>query len=62
MSGSELLEKGEVTEAETAAQRHTNRTSSRNGEISRIDAMAEAPGVTMETFAHLDEKKILRKV
>lgn len=31
-------------------------------EVERIDAAATAPGVTMESFAHLDEKKILRKV
>lgn len=32
------------------------------GEIARIDALATAPGVTMASFAHLDEKKILRKM
>lgn len=31
-------------------------------EIDRIDAVATAPGTTFESFAHLDEKKILRKV
>ncbi|KAF2821798.1 MFS general substrate transporter [Ophiobolus disseminans] len=31
-------------------------------EIARIDALATAPGVTMASFAHLDEKKILRKM
>lgn len=31
-------------------------------EVARIDKMALAPGVTAETFAHLDEKKILRKM
>lgn len=31
-------------------------------EIDRIDAVAAAPGTTFESFAHLDEKKILRKV
>ncbi|ORY18237.1 major facilitator superfamily domain-containing protein [Clohesyomyces aquaticus] len=31
-------------------------------EIRRIDALATAPGVTMASFAHLDEKKILRKM
>jgi len=39
-----------------------NRRSSRVGEIERIDAIALAPETTMETFAHLDEKKILRKM
>lgn len=31
-------------------------------EIARIDKLATAPGVTLESFAHLDEKKILRKM
>ena len=31
-------------------------------ELDRIDALATAPGTTFESFAHLDEKKILRKV
>ncbi|KAF3764268.1 MFS general substrate transporter [Cryphonectria parasitica EP155] len=31
-------------------------------EIERIDAMALAPGTTMASFSHLDEKKILRKM
>lgn len=31
-------------------------------EIARIDRLATAPGVTLESFAHLDEKKILRKM
>ncbi|KAF2464318.1 MFS general substrate transporter [Lindgomyces ingoldianus] len=31
-------------------------------EVARIDALATAPGVTMASFAHLDEKKILRKM
>lgn len=31
-------------------------------EVDRIDSVATAPGVTYESFAHLDEKKILRKV
>ncbi|KAF2647945.1 MFS general substrate transporter [Lophiostoma macrostomum CBS 122681] len=31
-------------------------------EIARIDALATSPGVTMASFAHLDEKKILRKM
>lgn len=36
--------------------------SRRSREQARIDALALAPGVTRETFAHLDEKKILRKM
>jgi hypothetical protein len=31
-------------------------------EKERIDALATSPGVTMASFAHLDEKKILRKM
>lgn len=31
-------------------------------EIARIEKLATAPGVTLESFAHLDEKKILRKM
>lgn len=31
-------------------------------EIARIDKLATAPGVTAASFAHLDEKKILRKM
>lgn len=31
-------------------------------EVARIDALATAPGVSMASFAHLDEKKILRKM
>jgi hypothetical protein len=31
-------------------------------EKERIDKLATAPGVTLESFAHLDEKKILRKM
>lgn len=31
-------------------------------EKKRIDKLATAPGVTLESFAHLDEKKILRKM
>jgi hypothetical protein len=30
--------------------------------VARIDKLATAPGVTLESFAHLDEKKILRKM
>ncbi|KAF1931667.1 MFS general substrate transporter [Didymella exigua CBS 183.55] len=35
---------------------------SKEEEIERIDKLATAPGVTLESFAHLDEKKILRKM
>ncbi len=35
---------------------------SKYAEKERIDALATAPGVTLASFAHLDEKKILRKM
>ena len=34
----------------------------RKGEVDHIDALATAPGTTLGSFSHLDEKKILRKV
>ncbi|KAF9736459.1 high-affinity nicotinic acid transporter [Paraphaeosphaeria minitans] len=34
----------------------------RSDQVARIDALVTAPGVTRESFAHLDEKKILRKM
>lgn len=36
-------------------------SSKQDEEIGRIDAIALAPGTTFQSFAHLDEKKILRK-
>ena len=35
---------------------------SKKEKIHQIDAIAEHPNVTLETFAHLDINKILRKV
>ena len=32
------------------------------GEIAHIDALATAANTTLESFSHLDEKKVLRKV
>jgi hypothetical protein len=57
-------EKAEYAEKEVApsSSHHAHRRGSRVGEIERIDAIALAPETTMESFAHLDEKKILRKV
>lgn len=37
-------------------------SSNRGAEVAHIDALATAPETTLESFAHLDEKKILRKV
>jgi hypothetical protein len=55
-------EKPGATPAAATHHEKSLRTSSQRDEISRIDAIAEAPETTMESFAHLDEKKILRKV
>lgn len=61
------LDKPEVAEDEIGHEQQ-HRQHNHNGhfkeeeEIKRIDAMATAQGVTLESFAHLDEKKILRKV
>jgi len=52
---SDTLEKPSLIEVEGGHQ-------TRKDVVSHIDAMATAPGVTYESFAHLDEKKILRKV
>lgn len=46
-------------------KRNASITSAHNkqsAEIARIDALATAPGVSMASFAHLDEKAILRKM
>lgn len=43
-------------------QNQHRRGSTKEEEKSHIDALATAPGVTMASFAHLDEKKILRKM
>jgi MFS family permease len=40
----------------------THGTKHKSAEIARIDALATAPGVSMASFAHLDEKAILRKM
>ncbi|EEU41890.1 uncharacterized protein NECHADRAFT_64202 [Fusarium vanettenii 77-13-4] len=34
----------------------------RKGEVDHIDALTTAPGTTLGSFSHLDEKKILRKM
>ncbi|KAI1178718.1 major facilitator superfamily domain-containing protein [Nemania sp. FL0916] len=53
---SSTTEKPTVVEADEAGHE-----THENG-IGHIDAMAMAPGVSYESFAHLDEKKILRKM
>jgi len=40
----------------------SNNSKTKTEEIARIDALATAPGVSMASFAHLDEKAILRKM
>lgn len=40
----------------------SRRQTKRLEQKAKIDAAATAPGLTRESFAHLDEKKILRKV
>lgn len=41
---------------------HHHGKNKRSIEVERIAALATGPGVTMASFAHLDEKKILRKM
>jgi hypothetical protein len=57
-------EKGDVAQHEVATHHHEPRRHSHkiSSEVGRIDAIALAPETTMETFAHLDQKKILRKM
>lgn len=65
---SRLNEKAEVAhddfgEAKISGPRyHHHGHAKTEEEISRIDALALAQGTTMESFKHLDQKKILRKV
>ncbi|KAI1369227.1 major facilitator superfamily domain-containing protein [Xylaria arbuscula] len=53
---SATLEKPDVIEVDMAEGR------TQKAVIDHIDAMATAPNVTYESFAHLDEKKILRRM
>lgn len=41
---------------------HHGRRISKAEIVHEIDAIATAPGVTRESFAHIDEKKLLRKM
>jgi sugar phosphate permease len=41
---------------------HEAKHATKAEQVARIDALATAPGVTRESFAHLDEKAILRKM
>ncbi|KAK7438662.1 major facilitator superfamily transporter [Colletotrichum acutatum] len=51
-------EKLEISELENGEHEPVTK----KGEIERIDAIATAQGTTLASFAHLDEKKILRKM
>jgi sugar phosphate permease len=42
--------------------RHGTHHPSKSERIEKVDALATAPDVTLASFAHLDEKKILRKM
>ncbi len=53
---SATLEKPDVLEVDDAGS-HTQKDV-----LGHIGAVATAPGLTYASFAHLDEKKILRKV
>jgi hypothetical protein len=60
MNISLALETAEPRLAETVHHARHHLHNKDEGEIGRIDALAE--NTPMESFAHLDEKKILRKV
>ncbi|KAK8059021.1 hypothetical protein PG994_009469 [Apiospora phragmitis] len=62
MSSSPPSEKPDLGELEVSHHEHPQHGSPKVAEKDRIDAMAETPGTTMASFAHLDEKKILRKM
>ncbi|KAI0126752.1 major facilitator superfamily domain-containing protein [Xylariales sp. AK1849] len=62
MNPSSTLEKPEATGAEIAHHEKGHGASTGKAEIDRIDAIAQTPGTTLESFAHLNEKKILRKM
>jgi hypothetical protein len=51
-------EKADMVEAEMGNTSGTDRL----GEVEHIKGLATAPGTTRDSFSHLDEKKILRKV
>lgn len=60
-SGASADEKANVIHIEDAA--HLDTTKMSNAEkVHAIDAIAENPNITLESFAHLDIKKILRKI
>ncbi|KAK8136599.1 major facilitator superfamily transporter [Apiospora sp. TS-2023a] len=62
MSSSPPSEKPELSELEVSHHERSQNGPNKVAEKDRIDAIAAAPGTTMASFAHLDEKKILRKM
>jgi hypothetical protein len=48
--------------AEAEVGHYESQRNKEHDEIGRIDALATAPGTTFESFSHIDEKKVLRKV
>jgi hypothetical protein len=48
--------------ASLSSGHHGGKTSKAEEEFARIDALATGAGVTLASFAHLDEKAILRKM
>ena len=60
----DIPEKAEMADKEVVGHGHHSgkRHTGHQDEIERIDSIALAPETTLESFAHLDEKKILRKV
>ncbi|KAF2631609.1 MFS general substrate transporter [Macroventuria anomochaeta] len=56
------LDESPVRKASVSHSISSRVSKSKAEEIARIDKLATAPGVTLESFAHLDEKKILRKM
>ncbi|KAM5356487.1 hypothetical protein ACJ41O_003133 [Fusarium nematophilum] len=51
-------EKAGIVEAEMG----NSSDAPRSGEVDHINALAKAPGTTLESFSHIDEKKVLRKM
>lgn len=55
-------ESGHPNEVSVRQGRHHGHHNKTEDEIERIDALALAEGTTLDSFKHLDEKKILRKM
>lgn len=59
--GNSIDEKSAVAQDESNSQEH-HHGSSKADRIRAIDERATAPGVTRQTWAHINEKKLLRKM